>query len=44
VAFKFYTFGSLFNYNHWVGVCYFVLLVRVLFINVGSGFAIKFEF
>ena len=23
VAFKFYTFGSWFNYNHWVGVCYF---------------------
>jgi hypothetical protein len=24
--------------------CYFILLVRVLFINVGSKFAIKFEF
>jgi hypothetical protein len=38
VAFKFYTFPSLFNYNHWVGVCYFIHLVHVLFINVRSRF------
>jgi hypothetical protein len=30
-----------FNYNHWVRVCYFIPLVRVSFINVGSGFFIK---
>jgi hypothetical protein len=78
VAFKFYTFGSRFNYNNlvevlllytfdscfiykrWVEVCNFIPLVcvlfvsvgsrfvthlvRILIINVGSGFAIKSEF
>ena len=38
VAFKFYTFGSWFNYNHWVEVCYFMPLVYVSFIDVGLGF------
>jgi len=41
VTFKFYTFGLWFNYNHWVEVCYFIPLVRVSFIDVGSGFSIK---
>ena len=41
VAFKFYTFSSWFNYNHWVEICYFTPLVRVSFIDVGSGFSIK---
>jgi hypothetical protein len=41
VAFKFYTFGSWFNYNHWVGICYFIPLVLISFMNVGSGFSIK---
>jgi hypothetical protein len=39
--FKFYTFGLWFNYNHWVGVCYFIPSVCVSFISVGSGFSIK---
>jgi len=41
VAFKFYTSSSWFNYNHWVEVCYFIPLVRVSFIDIGSGFSIK---
>ena len=40
VAFKLYTFGSWFNYNHWVKVL-LIPLVRVSLINVGSGFSIK---
>ena len=41
VAFKFYTFGLWFNYNHWVEVCYFVPLVHVSFIDVESEISIK---
>ena len=41
VAFKLYTFGSWFNYNHWVKVLLLILLVRVSIINVGSGFLSK---
>ena len=41
MAFKFYTFGLCFNYNHWVEVCYFILLGRISFIDVGLGFSIK---
>jgi hypothetical protein len=37
-AFKFYTFSSWLNYNHWVGVCYFIPLVHVSFINVALRF------
>ena len=40
VAFKLYTFGSWFNYNHWVKVL-LIPLVCVSLINVGSGFSIK---
>jgi hypothetical protein len=39
-----YTFGSRFIYKCWVEVCLSIPLVRVLIINVGSGFAIKSEF
>ena len=41
VTFNFFTFGLWFNYNHWVGVCYFIPLVHVSFIDVGSGIFIK---
>ena len=41
VTFKFYTFGLWFNYNQWVEICYFIPLVHVLFIDVGSGIFIK---
>ena len=37
VAFKLYTSGSSFNYNHWVKVL-LIPLVRVSLINVGLGF------
>ena len=40
VAFKLYTFGSWFNYNHWVKVL-LIPLVRVSLINIGSEFSIK---
>ena len=40
MAFKLYTFGSWFNYNHWVKVL-LIPLVRVSLINIGSRFSIK---
>ena len=40
MAFKLYTFGSWFNYNHWVKVL-LIPLVHISLINVGSGFSIK---
>ena len=41
VTFNFFTFGLWFNYNHWVEICYFIPLVLVSFIDVGSGISIK---
>ena len=41
MTFNFFTFGLWFNYNHWVEVCYFIPLVHVSFVDVGSGISIK---
>ena len=38
VAFKLYTFGSWFNYNHWVKVCYLYFWFAFRLQMLGQGF------